>query len=64
MLDILGTAVFTLRVKVFDYLENLTSVWVMLAVKYCAVTGEVKGANVGRERGSSSPNCQGQGCDI
>ncbi|GLC75661.1 Centrosomal protein of 76 kDa [Pleodorina starrii] len=41
MLDILGatagTASFALRVKVFAYPECLTSVWMMLAVKYSAV---------------------------
>ncbi|KAG2443442.1 hypothetical protein HXX76_001800 [Chlamydomonas incerta] len=41
MLDILGTtaatASFALRVKVFAYPEGLTSVWLMLAVKYSAV---------------------------
>ncbi|GLI65761.1 hypothetical protein VaNZ11_009376 [Volvox africanus] len=42
MLDILGatasTASFALRVKIFAYPECLTSVWMMLAVKYSAVT--------------------------
>ncbi|KAG2443237.1 hypothetical protein HYH02_009310 [Chlamydomonas schloesseri] len=41
MLDILGTtaptAAFAMRVKVFAYPEGLTSVWLMLAVKYSAV---------------------------
>ncbi|KXZ45045.1 hypothetical protein GPECTOR_59g653 [Gonium pectorale] len=42
MLDIMGTtastAAFALRVKVFAYPEGLTSVWLMLAVKYNALT--------------------------